>query len=38
VWEQAQQRFVEIFETTTMEDLAKQMVRNEKRAREEVRM
>ena len=38
VWEQAQQRFVEVLETTTMEDLAKQMVRNEKRAREEVRM
>ncbi len=37
VWEKAQERFLEILDRTTMEDLAKQMVRNERRGREEVR-
>jgi DNA-binding IscR family transcriptional regulator len=36
VWEKAQERFLEILDRTTMEDLAKQIVRNERRGREEV--
>jgi len=36
VWEKAQQRILEILDRTTMEDLAKQMMRNEKRWSEEV--
>ncbi len=37
VWEKAQERFLEILDRTTMEDLAKQIVRNERNGREEVR-
>lgn len=37
VWEKAQERFLEILDRTTMEDLAKQIVRNERNRREEVR-
>jgi Rrf2 family protein len=37
VWEKAQERLLEILDTTTMEDLAERMVRNERRGREEVR-
>jgi Rrf2 family protein len=36
VWEQAQRRFIEILDRTTMEDLA-QMVRSQRRKKEEVR-
>ena len=37
VWEKAQERFLEILDRTTMEDLAKQIVRNKRNGREEVR-
>lgn len=37
VWEKAQERFLEILDRTTMKDLAKQIVRNERNGREEVR-
>ena len=37
VWEKAQERFLEILDRTTMEDLAKQIVRNERNGREEVK-
>ena len=37
VWSKAQQQLLEILDHTTMEDLARQMVRNEKKRREEVR-
>ena len=37
VWSKAQQQLLEILDHTTMEDLVRQMVRNEKKRREEVR-
>jgi Rrf2 family iron-sulfur cluster assembly transcriptional regulator len=37
VWSKAQQQLLEILDSTTVEDLARQMVRNEKKRREEVR-
>jgi Rrf2 family iron-sulfur cluster assembly transcriptional regulator len=37
VWSKAQQQLLEILDSTTVEDLARQMVRNEKKKREEVR-
>jgi len=37
VWSKAQQQLLEILDRTTMEDLVRQMVRNEKKRREEVR-
>jgi Rrf2 family iron-sulfur cluster assembly transcriptional regulator len=37
VWEKAQEKLLEVLDTTTMEDLAEWMVRNERRGREEVR-
>jgi DNA-binding IscR family transcriptional regulator len=37
VWSKAQQQLLEILDGTTVEDLARQMVRNEKKRREEVR-
>ena len=36
VWEQAQHRIIEILDRTTMEDLAKQMVREDRKGRREV--
>jgi len=33
VWEELQQRFLEILDRTTMEDLAKRMIRNERKGR-----
>ncbi len=36
VWEQAQHRIIEILDRTTMEDLAKQMVRNDRKRKKEV--
>jgi len=36
VWEQAQHRIIEILDRTTMEDLAKQMVRNGRKRKKEV--
>ncbi len=37
VWSKAQQQLLEILDRTTLEDLVRQMVRNEKKRREEVR-
>ena len=37
VWEKMQQHFLEILDRTTMEDLAKQMVQNETKWKEEVK-
>jgi DNA-binding IscR family transcriptional regulator len=37
VWSKAQQQLLETLDSTTVEDLARQMVRNEKKRREEVR-
>ena len=37
VWSKAQQQLLEILDSTTLEDLARQMVRNERKKREEVR-
>ena len=37
VWSKAQEQLLKILESTTVEDLARRMVRNEKKRREEVR-
>jgi Rrf2 family protein len=37
VWSKAQKQLLEILDSTTVKDLAQQMVRNEKKRREEVR-
>ena len=37
VWSKAQNQLLEILESTTVEDLARRMIRNEKKSREEVR-
>ena len=37
VWFKAQNQLLEILNNTTLEDLARQMIRNEKKTREEVR-
>jgi Rrf2 family protein len=37
VWSKAQQQLLEILDRTTVEDLVRQMVRNEKKKKEEVR-
>jgi Rrf2 family protein len=37
VWSKAQNQLLEILDSTTVEDLARQMIRNEKKSREEVR-
>jgi len=36
VWEQAQRRIIDILDRTTMQDLAKQMVRNDRKRKKEV--
>lgn len=37
VWSKAQNQLLEILDSTTVEDLARQMIRNEKKGREEVK-